>query len=54
MNLTEFVFAVIAVSSATAIIYGWYAWVYSLDDGYQETRKRNKAQQVQAKSAANK
>ena len=53
MNLTEFVFAVIAVSSATAIIYGWYAWVYSLDDGYQESRKR-KAQRVRVRKSTNK
>ena len=42
MNATEFVFAVIAVSSMTAIIYAWYAWIYSLDDGYQESIARKK------------
>ena len=42
MNATEFVFAVIAVSSMTAVIYAWYAWIYSLDDGYQESIGKKK------------
>ena len=49
MNATEFVFAVIAVSSMTAVIYAWYAWIYSLDDAYQATRsKKQKRDQVPA------
>ena len=42
MKAPEFVFAVIAVSSMTGVIYAWYAWIYSLDDGYQESIARKK------------
>ncbi len=42
MNATEFVFALFAVSSVTAIIYAWYAWIYSLDDGYQASRPKKR------------
>ena len=34
MNAVEFFFAVVAVSSATGIIYAWNRFVYSLDDKY--------------------
>ena len=34
MNAVEFIFAVIAVSSATAVIYAWNRFVYGLDDKY--------------------
>ena len=40
MNAVEFFFAFVAVFSATGFIYAWYAWIYSLDDGYQSTRER--------------
>ena len=42
MNAVEFVFAVIAVSSMTAVIYAWYSWIYSLDDGYQASIKQKR------------
>ena len=34
MNAVEFFFAVLAVSTATGLIYGWNVFVYSLDDEY--------------------
>ena len=49
MNATEFFFAAVAVFGATSIIYGWYSWIYGLDDSYQESigkRKRSKKQRV--------
>lgn len=53
MNATEFVFAVIAVSTMTAVIYAWYAWIYSLDDGYQASReKKRKTSRTRAQDAA--
>ena len=62
MNATEFFFAVAAVFGATSLIYAWYAWIYGLDDGYQESiaRKRKRklvkmakqeAEQTEAKQA---
>ena len=42
MNAVEFFFAFVAVFSATGFIYAWYAWIYSLDDGYQESIARKK------------
>ena len=51
MNAVEFFFAFTAVFSATAVIYAWYSWIYSLDDGYQSTKlEKQKLTRMQAKS----
>ena len=46
MNATEFFFAVVAVFGATSLIYAWYAWIYGLDDGYQESIARKRKQKL--------
>lgn len=46
MNATEFFFAVVAVFGATSLIYAWYAWIYGLDDGYQESIARKRKRKV--------
>ena len=52
MNATEFVFAFLAVSGATALIYAWYSWIYGLDDAYQESVARKKRAKAVEKEMA--